>query len=58
MRKIQEAPQIDVFVERSEDWASKLNLIIRNNGFSGAYDIHLTIDNDINILDKDDKYSI
>lgn len=58
MRKTQEAPQIDVFIERAEDWASKLNLIIRNNGFSGAYNIKLSIDKDINILDKDDKYSI
>lgn len=31
MRKLQESPQLDIFVERSESWASKLNLIIRNN---------------------------
>lgn len=57
-RKLQESPQLDVFIKRSEEWGSKLDLIIKNNGFWWAYDIKLASDKDFNLFDREDKYTL
>lgn len=53
MRKLQEVPQVDIFIQPAEDWWNKIHLIIRNNGNSGARNIRLSIDEDIGMLGKD-----
>ncbi len=53
MRKLQEMPQVDIFIQPAEDWWNKIQLIIRNNGNSGARNIRLSIDEDINMFGKD-----
>lgn len=57
-RKLQESPQLDIFVKRSEEWWSKLDLIIKNSGFWCAYDIKLESNKDFNLFDREDKYTL
>jgi len=57
-RKLQESPQLDVFVERAKEWWSNLNLIIKNNGLWSAYNIKLQTDKDFNLFDRNDQYTL
>lgn len=57
-RKLQESPQLDIFVKRSEEWWSELDLIIKNNWYGWAYDIRLESDKNFNLFDNEDKYTL
>ena len=58
MRKLQETPQVDIFIQPAEDWWNKIHLIIRNNGNSGARNIRLNIDEDISMFGKDKERTV
>ncbi len=53
-RKLQDSPKLDIFVERAKEYWSRLNLIIKNNGYSWAYNIKLETDSNFNLFDKND----
>lgn len=52
-RKLQEKPHIEIFVKRANSWWSMLDLVIKNIWYSGAYNIELDTDKDLNLLDND-----
>ena len=53
-RKLQEQPHVDVYIERAPDYGSKIELIIENNGLSGAYDIKLECDSEFKCFSNSD----
>ncbi|MCH8518292.1 hypothetical protein LAT59_00805 [Candidatus Gracilibacteria bacterium] len=54
-RIMQEKPHIEIFVKRNEGWGSMLDLVIKNIGYSGAYNLKFEIDKNFNLLDNDEK---
>lgn len=51
-----DSPQLDIFIERSKEWGSKLNLIIKNNWYAWAYNIKLSADKNVNLSDNENNW--
>lgn len=54
-RIMQEKPHVEIFVKRNEWWWSMLDLVIKNIGYSWAYNLEFEIDKNFNLLDNDEK---
>ncbi|MEF2175853.1 MAG: hypothetical protein V3575_05250 [Candidatus Absconditabacteria bacterium] len=50
-----EKPHIEIYVKRNESWGSMIDLVIKNNGYSGAYNLNFEIDKNFNLLDENEE---